>query len=51
MTPVRLQAADLQLDLVRHEARRGDHLLQLTRRSFPSWNIFAGMPGVSLLAL
>src|SRR5215469_16066535 len=31
---VRLQAADLQLDLVRHEARRGDHLLQLTRQEF-----------------
>ena len=31
---VRLQAADLQLDLVRHEARRGDHLLQLTPQEF-----------------
>jgi DNA-binding response OmpR family regulator len=31
---VRLQAADLQLDLVRHEARRGDHLLQLTAQEF-----------------
>ncbi len=30
----RLQAADLQLDLVRHEARRGAHLLQLTRQEF-----------------
>ena len=30
----RLQAADLQLDLVRHEARRGDHLLQLTPQEF-----------------
>jgi two-component system copper resistance phosphate regulon response regulator CusR len=27
---VRLEAADLQLDLVRREARRGDHVLQLT---------------------
>lgn len=26
--PVRLQVADLQLDLVRHEAQRGDQLLQ-----------------------
>lgn len=32
--PVRLQAEDLQLDLVRHEARRGDHLLQLTPQEF-----------------
>src|SRR5580692_10517999 len=32
--PVRLQAADLQLDLVRHEARRGDQLLQLTPQEF-----------------
>jgi DNA-binding response OmpR family regulator len=31
---VHLQAADLQLDLVRHEARRGDHLLQLTPQEF-----------------
>jgi two-component system copper resistance phosphate regulon response regulator CusR len=31
---IRLQAADLQLDLVRHEARRGDHLLQLTQQEF-----------------
>jgi len=31
---VRLQAADLQLDLVQHEARRGDHVLQLTRQEF-----------------
>jgi DNA-binding response OmpR family regulator len=31
---VRLQAADLQLDLVRHEARRGDQLLQLTAQEF-----------------
>jgi len=30
----RLQAADLQLDLVRHEARRGDQLLQLTPQEF-----------------
>ena len=29
-----LQAADLQLDLVRREARRGDHLLQLTPQEF-----------------
>jgi DNA-binding response OmpR family regulator len=29
-----LQVADLHLDLVRHEARRGDHLLQLTRQEF-----------------
>jgi DNA-binding response OmpR family regulator len=32
--PVRLQAADLQLDLVRHEAWRGDQLLQLTPQEF-----------------
>src|SRR5450631_313873 len=32
--PVHLQAADLQLDLVRHEARRGDQLLQLTQQEF-----------------
>ena len=31
---VRLQAADLQLDLVRREARRGEHLLQLTPQEF-----------------
>jgi DNA-binding response OmpR family regulator len=31
---MRLQAADLQLDLVRREARRGDHLLQLTPQEF-----------------
>jgi len=31
---VRLQVADLQLDLVRHEARRGDQLLQLTPQEF-----------------
>src|ERR1700758_4159455 len=30
----RLQAADLQLDLLRHEARRGDQLLQLTPQEF-----------------
>lgn len=40
---VRLQAADLQLDLVRREARRGDQLLQLTRKSFPCWNISVEM--------
>ena len=32
--PVRLEAENLQLDLVRHEARRGDHLLQLTPQEF-----------------
>jgi DNA-binding response OmpR family regulator len=32
--PVHLRAADLELDLVRHEARRGDHLLQLTPQEF-----------------
>jgi DNA-binding response OmpR family regulator len=31
---MRLQAADLQLDLVRREARRGEHLLQLTPQEF-----------------
>jgi len=31
---VRLHVADLQLDLVRHEARRGDRLLQLTPQEF-----------------
>jgi DNA-binding response OmpR family regulator len=30
----RLQAADLELDLVRREARRGDHVLQLTPQEF-----------------
>ncbi len=30
----RLQAADLQLDLMSREARRGDHLLQLTPQEF-----------------
>jgi DNA-binding response OmpR family regulator len=30
----RLQAADLRLDLLRHEARRGDQLLQLTAQEF-----------------
>ena len=32
--PVRLQVGDLQLDLIRHEARRGDQLLQLTTQEF-----------------
>jgi DNA-binding response OmpR family regulator len=32
--PLRLQTADLQLDLVRHEARRGDQMLQLTPQEF-----------------
>lgn len=31
---MRLQAADLQLDLVRREARRGEQLLQLTAQEF-----------------
>jgi len=31
---VRIGAADLQLDLVRREARRGDHVLQLTPQEF-----------------
>src|SRR6202047_4480551 len=31
---IRLQAEDLQLDLVRHEARRGHQLLQLTPQEF-----------------
>jgi len=31
---VRLEVADLQLDLIRHEARRGDNLLQLTPQEF-----------------
>ncbi len=31
---VRLQVADLRLDLLRHEARRGDHLLHLTPQEF-----------------
>lgn len=30
----RLQVADLRLDLLRHEARRGDQLLQLTAQEF-----------------
>jgi two-component system copper resistance phosphate regulon response regulator CusR len=30
----RLQVDDLQLDLIRREARRGDHLLQLTPQEF-----------------
>lgn len=32
--PVRLWVRDLELDLVRHEARRGDSVLQLTTREF-----------------
>jgi len=32
--PVRLEVADLQLDLIRHEALRGDQLLQLTAQEF-----------------
>lgn len=32
--PTQLQVADLQLNLVRHEARRGDQLLQLTQQEF-----------------
>ncbi len=32
--PVRLRVADLQLDLVRREARRGDRLLPLTAQEF-----------------
>ena len=32
--PVRLQTADLELDLVRHEARRGSRVLQLTPQEF-----------------
>ena len=32
--PVRLQAADLELDLLRREARRGQKLLQLTSQEF-----------------
>ena len=31
---LRLQVADLHLDLVRHEARRGNHSLQLTPQEF-----------------
>jgi DNA-binding response OmpR family regulator len=31
---VRLDVADLQLDLARHEARRGEHVLQLTQQEF-----------------
>lgn len=31
---VRLQVADLQLDLLSHEARRGNHMLQLTPQEF-----------------
>lgn len=31
---VQLQAGDLQLDLIRREARRGDHVLQLTPQEF-----------------
>lgn len=32
--PTQLQVADLQLNLVRHQARRGDQLLQLTQQEF-----------------
>jgi len=32
--PIRLETADLQLDLVRREARRGEHLLPLTAQEF-----------------
>jgi DNA-binding response OmpR family regulator len=31
---IRLHVADLQLDLMRHEARRGDQILQLTPQEF-----------------
>jgi two-component system copper resistance phosphate regulon response regulator CusR len=31
---VRLNVADLELDLLRHEARRGDQILQLTPQEF-----------------
>ena len=34
MQPARLQTADLELDLVRHEARRGGRTLQLTPQEF-----------------
>src|SRR6202051_4216023 len=30
----KIQTADLELDLIRHEARRADHLLQLTPHEF-----------------
>jgi len=32
--PIRLQVADLQLDLLRHEARRGENVLPLTTQEF-----------------
>lgn len=32
--PVRLQVGDLQLDILRREAKRGDRVLQLTRQEF-----------------
>ena len=40
--PVRLQTADLELDLVRHEARRGSQV-DSRHRSSRSWNTFAAM--------
>src|SRR5215472_9036691 len=35
-----LRVLDLQLDLLRREAMRGDEVLQLTTRSSPFWSIF-----------
>ena len=42
---VQLQVADLQLDLLRHEARRGDHLLQLTPQEFSLLEYFCRNAG------
>jgi DNA-binding response OmpR family regulator len=43
--PLRLQVGDLQLDLVRHEARRGDQLLQLTAQEFALLEYFCRNAG------
>jgi DNA-binding response OmpR family regulator len=42
---VRLEVADLQLDLIRHEARRGDQLLQLTPQEFSLLEYLCRNPG------
>ena len=42
---VQLQVADLHLDLLSHEARRGDHLLQLTPQEFSLLEYFCRNAG------
>ncbi|MFQ5719580.1 MAG: winged helix-turn-helix domain-containing protein [Acidobacteriota bacterium] len=41
----RLRVADLELDLLRHEARRGGHLLQLTAKEFALLEYLCRNPG------